>query len=332
MEEATSLKYWIRWNSVVCEILVFIAIAAALTVIYRVEYRSKKQNARAALYHAYIYDDGELWKPCWRNVSPKVLLVVRAFLFLLMAGFMSADVVVHTYRTYFYYTEWTFTLVAIYFAFATVVSLKGCIQSSKQDFATNRDEVTDFLKTDLEQGGHIADCSNENLNECPVISQTYDNPLENRKKAGCFGFTMQIIFQICGGAVMMTDIVFWAIIVPFLTTDHFKLNLLMACMHSVNFVCLMIDVSLSSMNFPWFRGAYFVLWTASYVVFQWILHACGFPWWPYPFLKLSTSWAPLWYLGLAVVCIAGYGVFGGLVKLKQCLFPKLFPHSYCCFS
>lgn len=27
-------------------------------------------------------------------------------------------------------------------------------------------------------------------------------------------------------------------------------------------------------RFPWFRIAYFFLWTAIYVVFQWIVHAC----------------------------------------------------------
>jgi hypothetical protein len=82
--------------------------------------------------------------------------------------------------------------------------------------------------------------------------------------------------------------------------------------------------------FPWFRMGYFCLWTVTYVIFQWIVHACINLWynkplflvltqllrrrkthyytllsntsflswkqrWPYPFLDLSSSFAPLWY-------------------------------------
>lgn len=39
--------------------------------------------------------------------------------------------------------------------------------------------------------------------------------------------------------------------------------------------------------FPWFRAAYFVIWSCVYVTVQWILHACGMSWYgqftPSPF-------------------------------------------------
>lgn len=96
------------------------------------------------------------------------------------------------------------------------------------------------------------------------------------------------------------------------THCHLKMYLLlllqlMVCMHSVNAVFLVGDMILNCMvsfyflsgsttllfvqfpshwmrifssfqRFPFFRIAYFVLWTAAFVIFQWIIHACVSMW------------------------------------------------------
>ncbi|XP_020273760.1 uncharacterized protein LOC109848593 isoform X2 [Asparagus officinalis] len=147
------------------------------------------------------------------------------------------------------------------------------------------------------------------------------------KRAGILGYTMQIIYQICAGAVMLTDIVFWCLLAPFMS-DHFSVNALMFCMHSLNFVFLLLDTLLNSLPFPWFRMAYFVFFSCIYVVFQWILHACGFTWWPYPFLELSTPWAPAWYIAMALVHVPCYFFYWLVVKAKNSFLPKWFPHAY----
>ncbi|PNX62801.1 hypothetical protein L195_g053172, partial [Trifolium pratense] len=64
-------------------------------------------------------------------------------------------------------------------------------------------------------------------------------------------------------------------------------------MHSVNAVLLLGETSLNCMSFPVFRFAYFILWTVTFVIFQWIIHAAVSLWWPYPFLDLSSPYAPL---------------------------------------
>ncbi|XP_043716035.1 uncharacterized protein LOC122664324 [Telopea speciosissima] len=56
---------------------------------------------------------------------------------------------------------------------------------------------------------------------------------------------MQAIYQTCAGAVLLTGIVFWFIIVPFLSTETFRLNLLMGCMHTLNVVFLLLDTTLN---------------------------------------------------------------------------------------
>ncbi|XP_076908322.1 uncharacterized protein LOC143565139 [Bidens hawaiensis] len=95
------------------------------------------------------------------------------------------------------------------------------------------------------------------------------------------------------GAVVLTDCVFWFIIVPFLAIGDYNLNFLIIIMHSINAVFLIGDTALNSLQFPWFRIAYFVLWTCVFVVFQWIVHACIALWWPCPFLDLSYPLSPL---------------------------------------
>ncbi|KAF5931479.1 hypothetical protein HYC85_032352 [Camellia sinensis] len=140
----------------------------------------------------------------------------------------------------------------------------------------------------------------------------------------CFLF----LHSTCAGAVMLTDIVFWCLLVPFLLGDKFQLTLLIGCIHSVNAVFLILDSALNSQPFSWYGLAYFVLWSVSYVVFQWILHACGFTWWPYPFLDLSTPWAPLWYIALALVHLPCYGIYVLLMKAKGSIFSRMFPHAF----
>ncbi|GER55140.1 integral membrane Yip1 family protein [Striga asiatica] len=149
------------------------------------------------------------------------------------------------------------------------------------------------------------------------------------------------IEQICAGAVMLTDIVFWCVLLPFMTGENFQLTLLIGCMHSVNAVFLILESALNKLYskliilnlhifqpFDWFGLIYFILWSCAYVVFQWLLHACCLTWWPYPFLDLSTPWAPVWYLALALVHIPCYGLYVLLTKAKHAAFSRLFPQTF----
>ncbi|KAF9669218.1 hypothetical protein SADUNF_Sadunf14G0085000 [Salix dunnii] len=134
--------------------------------------------------------------------------------------------------------------------------------------------------------------------------------------------------QTCAGAVVLTDIVFWCLIVPFLSNTHLGLNALMGCIHSLNAVFLVLETVLNNLPFPWFRIAYFVQWSCLYAIFQWIIHACGFTWWPYSFLELNTPWAPLWYFLVAVIHIPCYGIYALIFKAKNTFFPRLFPRAF----
>ncbi|KAL3751729.1 hypothetical protein ACJRO7_012546 [Eucalyptus globulus] len=139
---------------------------------------------------------------------------------------------------------------------------------------------------------------------------------------------LRSVSQTSAGAVMLTDAVFWLILYPFLTLADYRLNLLDVRLHSINAFYLLGDTISNFLRFPMFRFAYFVLWTGLYVVFQWIFHACVSIWWPYPFLDLSSSYAPLWYLGVAVMHIPCYSIFALIIRLKHILLLRWFPESH----
>ncbi|KAL3616985.1 hypothetical protein CASFOL_039379 [Castilleja foliolosa] len=109
---------------------------------------------------------------------------------------------------------------------------------------------------------------------------------------------MQIIYQVCAGAVLLTDIVFWCLLLPFMIGENFQLTLIIGIVHSVNAVFLIIETALNRVR------------------------------WPYPFLDLSTPLAPLWYLALALVHIPCYGLYVLLTKAKHVSLPRMFPNAF----
>ncbi|XP_039056462.1 uncharacterized protein LOC120199466 [Hibiscus syriacus] len=250
----------------------------------------------------------QLWTSCCKAVDSGWLVVIRFASFVIMATFLSWDTVQWDASIFVYYTEWTFALVMIYFALGTVFSAYGCWVCLNTPLPENGDRDV-FLRGDVEENvTENSDCWGKRMSFSKVLMQT--------------------IYQTCAGAVILTDIVFWCVLVPFLSKSSLGLNMLMGSMHSLNAVSLILDTLLNSLPFPWFRLTYFVQWSCLYVVFQWVLHASGFTWWPYPFLELNTPWAPLWYFALALVHIPCYGMYALIVKAKNSILPKLFPRAF----
>ncbi|XP_042395557.1 uncharacterized protein LOC121985908 isoform X1 [Zingiber officinale] len=334
-----SMAFSVHWYDLLCFALVAAALAASLSCILAGE-RSCKARA-SSIYRRLLSrgEDGgggggeeagevlgcELWISRWRPVHPAALLGVRLAAAAAMIGVFIWDLRTYDWSIMLYYTEWTFLLVIIYFLIASVISAYGCWMYGKR--ATENDEANAFLKEDVVVDIPVTlNATNRNKNASKSRSN-YEHGYY-QQKAGFWGYLMLIAYQTSAGAVVLTDIVFWGLLVPFLTDEHFKLDLLMGCMHTLNFIFLLLDTTLNSLPFPWFRMAYFVLWSCIYVIFQWILHACGFSWWPYPFLELSTSWAPLWYLCLGLLHIPCYGIYALIVSAKNSLFSRIFHHAY----
>ncbi|CAN4113604.1 unnamed protein product [Withania somnifera] len=283
-----SLDYWLQWQVLVCAVIFIIPAAIALRLIIN----NRERETKSA----------DLWVPCWRNLHPICLLCFRAFAFVAMSFLLYQTVANLGFFVFLFYTQWTFALVGIYFALGTIISARGCWLYT-QNPPSRPGETDKFLKT----------AAQENASE---------------QQLGFWEHFMLIIYQISAGAVMLTDIVFWCLLLPFMMGENFKLTLLIGLMHSVNAVFLLLDSVLSNLQFTWFGITYFILWSCSYVVFQWSLHVCCLSWWPYPFMELHTPWAPLWYLGMALVHIPCYGLYVLLIKAKDRIFSRLFPQAF----
>ncbi|MQM10976.1 hypothetical protein Taro_043876 [Colocasia esculenta] len=283
--------YWLQWQVPICALVFIVPGAVAAVVLYRL----RGVHLRAS----------DLWLPCWRRVRPGWLLGYRAVVLLVMSYVLYRIALQHGASVVYFYTQWTFSLVIVYFADRE----EGESQESER-------RAGGGFRWRIGRGKAMVAGGAWDVDVCLWLLDFlktcyYDN---GRKTSA--------------GAVILTDIVFWGLIVPFLSNEHFKLNVLMGCMHSLNLLFLLFDTALNSLPFPWFGMAYFVLWSCTYVIFQWVLHACGFTWWPYPFLELDTPWAPLWYLCMALVHIPCYVFYTLVVKAKNSLFSKWFPNTY----
>ncbi|KAL4572189.1 hypothetical protein LXL04_018958 [Taraxacum kok-saghyz] len=282
--EDVGLDYWLRWQAPVCALIFLLPALVSLRFIVT------KNNT-------YTTKNHHLWMSCWRNLHPCWLLLCRLISFFSMAYLLYQTVLAFGPFVFYFYTQWTFCLVMVYFALGTIISAHGCWMLR----SLPNQERDKFLKSSVK-----------------------DSQLQFNQEAGFWGNLMQNIYQTCAGGVVLTDLVFWCLLLPLQSGDDFKLTLLIGCMHSLNAVFLLLDSALNSLQFTWHGLTYFVLWSSAYIIFQWVMHACCFTWWPYPFLEIATPWAPLWYFGIALVHIPCYGLYVWLVKVKA----SVFPHAY----
>ncbi|KAL7199659.1 hypothetical protein ACSBR2_021869 [Camellia fascicularis] len=127
------------------------------------------------------------------------------------------------------------------------------------------------------------------------------------------------------GAVMLTDCVFWFIIVSFLAIKDYDLNFAIDYKYAYHQCCFsarrhcfellgmlqffyldfnsyfasqfnLLDLSFSSGGSLGFELHTFSCGLLFMYILKWIVHACVSLWWPYPFLDLSSTCAPLWYV------------------------------------
>lgn len=300
------------------------ALASYLIWRYEGSNSSKDEDGRPHEETSWPLYADEAWMPCLKVIHPAWLLAFRVFGFLMLLAMILADVIVDGYTVLTYYTQWTFLSVTIYFGLGCLLSIYGCCQYSNK-------VGHDYVALDAERGDYEAPTYVENGDTCIEEKRKYvqhNGQHYTRQIAGIWGYVFQILFQMNAGAVILTDCVFWFIIYPFLTANDYSLTVMKIVTHSVNAVFLIGDTALNCVKFPWFRIAYFILWTGAFVIFQWVVHAFVSVPWPYPILELSSSYAPVWYMAVGMMHPLCYGFFYVLLKLKGYILSKHPSHSY----
>ncbi|KAF3437013.1 hypothetical protein FNV43_RR19766 [Rhamnella rubrinervis] len=297
--DTTTSSFWLNWRVLICGIWVLISMTLALLLIWKFEgFRKSKRDTRETQQDSpgVLYDD-ETWRPCLKEIHPAWLLAFRVVAFIVLLVLLIITAFADGGAIFYFYTQWTFTLITVYFGLGSVLSMRGCYLHHKKASG----EKVDNVEVDTEQGSYVTPVHGEIPNTSNTEKSLGPNVEHHaRQPAGFSGYVFQIIFQMNAGAVILTDCVFWFIIVPFLTIKDYDLNFLIVNMHTINAVFLLGETALNCLRFPWFRIGYFFMWTVIYVIFQWIVHACVKLWWPYPFLDLSSPYAPLCVLKLKV--------------------------------
>ncbi|WZZ74205.1 hypothetical protein YC2023_085575 [Brassica napus] len=291
--DTSSLDYWLNWRVFLCAVWVLTPMIIALFVIWKFEKDSSVETQRPK--GSYSEHSEDIWRPSLKQIHPGWLLGFRvlAFCFLLTSNIVR--LAFRGFRIYYYYTQWTFTLITIYFRMGSLFSVYGCFQHKKQTcFSLRR----------------------------------YIRPSDSKTLASCVKL-FHIIFQTSAGAAVLTDSIYWTVIFPFLSLQDYEMSFLFTFIlaltlnifdslgHSTTSTILNRLVISLLFLFAFKMFSYFILWTGSFVIFQWLLHVFISVGWPYPFLDLSIPMAPVWYLLVALLHLPSYALYALFVRIKH---------------
>ncbi|XP_075652262.1 uncharacterized protein LOC142622631 isoform X2 [Castanea sativa] len=288
--DTTSPSYWLNWRVLLCAVWVVMPLVIASFMIWKYEIQDHLKSDRGETHTNRISQYHKAWRPCVKEIHPIWLLAFRVFAFCLLLGTLIVKVIANGGRIFYYYTR--VDHCSQYVAY-------GCYH---YHLLSSRDLNVRLVETDAEQGPYVPLTLTyreaTNLSKAGRISDPQE---KNRvfQAAGILSYVFEVLFQMNAGAVVLTDSVYWCIIFPFLTIQDYNLNIMTVNMHTLNAVLLLGDTALNCLRVPLYRISFFVIWTVVYVIVQWIIHACVSIWWPYPFLDLSSPYAPLWYLLIA---------------------------------
>ncbi|PIA60828.1 hypothetical protein AQUCO_00300393v1 [Aquilegia coerulea] len=231
-EESGGLEYFLRWQVPICALIIILPTIGAFVVISRIQ----KPHLNSS----------DLWIPCWKNLNPVWLLIYRALVFCIMAWVLYEITSLYGATVFLFYTQWTFALVIVYFALGTIISAHGCWRYLKTPIVES-EERKGFMKEESDETQSTATLTSKTNESKKVAPQYHDEEDKVKQKAGFWGYLMLIIYQTCAGASMLTDIVFWGLLLPFQSEGQFSLTLLLGCMHGLNLLFLLLDTALNNL-------------------------------------------------------------------------------------
>ncbi|TQD98075.1 hypothetical protein C1H46_016340 [Malus baccata] len=216
--DTTTLSYWLTWRVLLCAIWVFVPMVIALLMIWKYDGKDHSKSDRRDTQQDISEDfcGDEVWRPCLKEIHPVWLLIYRVISFSLLLATLIIKVAIAGSRIFYFYTQWTFTLVTIYFGFGSLLSIYGCFWCKKTSSTTTLGDY-DHVGTDAENGTYIP-LENEEKDSSPQ-----DESCLPRAAAKC-SRVFEAMFEMNAGAVMLTDCIYWLVIFPFFTIIDYKMS------------------------------------------------------------------------------------------------------------
>ncbi|KAA3483001.1 Signal recognition particle SEC65 subunit [Gossypium australe] len=193
--DTATLSYWLNWRFSLCALFILTTMAVAAIIIWKFEGRKKSEhedrdNDKEAPGH--LYED-EAWNTCLRSIHPVWLLSFRVFAFIMLLALLLANVAIDGSGIFYFYTQWTFTLVTIYFGFGSAISVYGC----QKHWGKVGGDKGDHLSLDSEQGSYTPPI----LGEAANVSNQCKHFDAHRAphcppRAGVWTYAFQIIYQV----------------------------------------------------------------------------------------------------------------------------------------
>ncbi|KAL6983716.1 hypothetical protein U1Q18_017094 [Sarracenia purpurea var. burkii] len=192
--DTTAPSYWLNWRFFLCAIWVLTSMVVSVTIIWKFEGSKKSKTKRrdnSQDTFGSLYKD-EAWRTSLKVIHPAWLLAYRLTAFSVLLALLIANVVLDGGGIFYFYTQWTFTLVAIYFGLASLFSIYGCCRC----YEVGGDGV-DHATLDAERGTYVTLALEENANteNMPKSMNSHEEP-HARKTAGIWGYAFQIIYQV----------------------------------------------------------------------------------------------------------------------------------------
>ncbi|XP_009105720.1 uncharacterized protein LOC103831587 isoform X3 [Brassica rapa] len=233
-------SYWLNWRFFVCAIFILTSLFLSSFLIWKYEGPVKRKADDQREPVGVVYDD-ETWNTCVARIHPNWLLGFRVFGFVVLLGLISGNAIADGASIFIFYTQLTFILVTIYFGLGALLSIYR--------YKSGENCLNGVSTADEELGSYRPPMNGENSNVFKFSNGHERHNTSTRQVASTLGYIHQALYQTCGGAVLLTDGVFWFIIYPFLTSKDFSLSFFIVVMHSVNAVFLLGETFLNSLDF-----------------------------------------------------------------------------------
>ncbi|XP_047150974.1 uncharacterized protein LOC124822917 isoform X3 [Vigna umbellata] len=191
--DTTTLSYWLNWRFLLCAFSVLLPTILAFLVIWK-DIRSRKfKSGEGEHQREGALSGDEAWKPCLKEIHPVFLLVFRIIAFSSLLASLVAKFCVNGGSIFFYYTQWTFALITIYFGCASMLSVYGCYQYNRPRTTFN----VDIAGLDAEQGPYMPLLHQDttNLSRIDHLADPHDEIHKNQITT-IWSYIFQILFQV----------------------------------------------------------------------------------------------------------------------------------------